>query len=404
MPDARFEPRGDWPIAIDVQAEAADDWMAHLNAECFERAYSLGSVSQSEAEENSGTISITLEVGTIQVVWERKRDRDLAIAARVFGAPVATACELFDAVNVRVAEKRTTTEHRRGYLTYERLPWRGELWLSDSLRLGPASRSARSSTQPQIIVVDARVAGIGAHGVAPEFHRLLTSLRLFLSVTAGLNVSLPSPGWAWTYQFAEDGAQRTSELRPLGYFDAELADDMPAVGSAPSVPLREVQRPGLERSGMWPDDLEQSAPADIVELWGKFVELDNERRQRFLRAANAYCMACSMWPHQQTAYVAFLVVACETLKPTGTTSDKWNVYKVVKDLLGKPASRTLQRLSIPPQDVRSKYFHRGELAAGELGPMLLGGYFDDPSFRDTASKLSPVARMCLIEWIRRGGV
>ncbi len=57
-----------------------------------------------------------------------------------------------------------------------------------------------------------------------------------------------------------------------------------------------------------------------------------------------------------------------------------------------------------PQGIRDKLLHRGELAAGELGAMLLHDYFTDPSFDEMLRELSLVTRLCLIEWLRRGGV
>jgi hypothetical protein len=104
-----------------------------------------------------------------------------------------------------------------------------------------------------------------------------------------------------------------------------------------------------------------------------------------------------------TAYAAFMVVACESLKPAGRRFDAWNLYDVVEGLLGAPEARELRQLHLAPQRVRSRHLHRGELAAGELVPFLLQQQFSDPSFRETASALARITRACLIEWLRQGG-
>jgi hypothetical protein len=60
-------------------------------------------------------------------------------------------------------------------------------------------------------------------------------------------------------------------------------------------------------------------------------------------------------------------------------------------------------LPLNPQGVRDQHLHRGELAGGELVPIILQNDFGDPSFHDTVSVLTRIARTCLIEWLWRGG-
>jgi hypothetical protein len=122
-----------------------------------------------------------------------------------------------------------------------------------------------------------------------------------------------------------------------------------------------------------------------------------------MRAGNAYLIAGSMWPEQRTAYATFLVVACESLKPPGKRNNRQNIYDVVKELLGGAEADRLRRLPLPPQLVRHGLVHRGELRAGELGPMLIHDYFVDPSFHETLEELATITRTCLVEWLRRSG-
>jgi len=122
-----------------------------------------------------------------------------------------------------------------------------------------------------------------------------------------------------------------------------------------------------------------------------------------LRAGNAYLTAQLMWPDQRTAFVAFLVVASEALKPTGKSGDRLNVYDVVASLVSPNEANRLRQLTFQPQKVRSKHLHRGELVAGELLPMFFDDHFRDPSFDEMLRIFSSVSRICLIEWLRLGG-
>jgi hypothetical protein len=148
---------------------------------------------------------------------------------------------------------------------------------------------------------------------------------------------------------------------------------------------------------------EQWVPADIEQLWNHFVRLPDSRQEQLLRAGNAYLIAKSMWPDQRTAYATFLVVACEALKPIGKRYDQVNAYDVIASLLNPNEAQRLRELSVHPQKVRSGHVHRGELAAGELLPMLVHDPFMDPSFDEMLRTLTAISRLCLIEWLRCGG-
>ena len=110
-----------------------------------------------------------------------------------------------------------------------------------------------------------------------------------------------------------------------------------------------------------------------------------------------------MWPVQRTAYAAFLVVACEALKPTGRRYDRMNVYDIVAGLVSVGDAQQLRQQPLHPQKVRSEHLHRGKLSAGELLPMLVHDHFMDPSFDEMLRILARVCRICLIEWLRREG-
>ena len=84
-------------------------------------------------------------------------------------------------------------------LEYDGLPWRGEFWLDDTLRLGPPSRQDETALYgPRVILVDALVDCISA-GEAPwVLDKQLRELSTFLSVIMGTDVQPPKQGRVWT--------------------------------------------------------------------------------------------------------------------------------------------------------------------------------------------------------------
>jgi hypothetical protein len=407
--DLRFE-GGAWPIELVVPTEDAETWMAHLNAETEERGWTSSAFSQLDAAENSGTLSVHTTTGpappTLDIVWERPRGKELRLRARMSGDPVLSldaAHAFINAVSARVRTRQTLRAHRQALLTYDGLPWRGELWLDADHRLGAPSKHPDTLLGPQIVIVDAMIEGIGQQGITATFQRRVHELRVFLGFVLGLNVTISKLEYAWVCDVSAEGSITGCTLRHVGYFETVPTHGFPLVGSAPPIERRTVTRPGLGGYGIAPDMQEQWVPADIEQLWDLFVRLPNLKREHLLRAGNAHLIAQSMWPDQRTAYAAFLVVACEALKPTGKRYDRHNAYDVMSSLVSARDAQRLRELSIHPQRVRSEHPHRGALAAGELLPMLMHNHFMDPSFDEMLRVLSTLSRMCLIEWLRCGG-
>src|SRR5712691_2463023 len=161
--DLRFETH-EWPIELVVSAKHAETWMAHLNAEMEERGWNSSSLSQLDAAENSGTLSVHTASGpspaTLDIVWERPRGKELQLRARPSGDPILSldvAHAFINAVRARVQTGKTLRVHRQALLTYDGLPWRGELWLDSNHRLGPPSKHPDALLGPQIVIVDAMI-------------------------------------------------------------------------------------------------------------------------------------------------------------------------------------------------------------------------------------------------------
>ncbi len=327
--DLRFE-AGEWPIEFVVPAKDAESWMAHLSAEIEERGWSSSGLSQLDGAENSGTLFVHTASGpsppTLEIVWEKPRGAALRFRARPSGTPVLSlevARDFIRSISARQHAGKTLRAHRWELLTYDGLPWRGELWLESQLRLGPPSKHpSEALLGPQVIMVDAMIEGIGHQGVSTNFQTLLYDLRVFLSVVLGLHVTINKCKRGWVYQLDEKFRITDCTLGHVGYAETSKTPEFPSVGNAPPIERREVKRPGLGPTGIWPDMHEQWVPADIEQLWRTFIGLPAPKREHFLRAGNAYLIARSMWPDQRTAYAAFLVVACEALKPSGKRHDK----------------------------------------------------------------------------------
>ncbi len=407
--DVRFE-AGEWPIKLVVPATEAEVWMAHLSAEAEERGWSSSSVSQLEATENSGTLSVHTATGrspaTLDIAWDRLRGKELRLRGRPSGDPVFSldvARDFIDAVSARVRAGKTLRAHRQALLSYDGLPWRGELWLGTDHRLGPPSKHPDTLLGPQILIVDAMIEGIGQQGVTANFQIRLQELRVFLGFVLGLNITISKSQLGWVSDVNAQGSIVDCSLRHVGYVETAPSQGFPPVGSASPIERRTVTRPGLGPYGLTADMHERWVPADIEQLWTSFLQLPATKREHLLRAGNALLIARSMWPEQRTAYAAFLVVASEALKPPGKRHDRMNIYDVVASLVGIGDAQRLRRVAVHPQKVRSEHFHRGRVAAGELLPLMMHDHFKDPSFDEMLTILSQVSRVCLIEWLRCEG-
>ena len=173
--DKRFE-AGDWPIQFEVPKEQADTWLQYFSAECARREWNCTSFGQLEAKANSG--SITVNTGgpgqpQLAVVWDRKRGSPIKVKARSAGTPefpLDEANGLFRQVNESSGAGTREQFHRGWQLCYKGLPWSGELWLNDTLRLGPPSQQDDTALiGPRIIIVNALINGIDQLHAASAF-------------------------------------------------------------------------------------------------------------------------------------------------------------------------------------------------------------------------------------------
>jgi hypothetical protein len=408
--DRRFVAK-DWPIQFDVPKEHADTWLEYLTAECTKRGWSSGSIGQLEARENSGTVTInpaTSAQPSMELVWERKRGGPLKVRARVPDGSILSrndAQAILEQVSEKCRTGATEQYYCRGQLHYHGLPWRGEIWLDDRLRLGPPARQfEKALLGPCVVLIDAMVDCVGRGDLGIAFDHKLGELSAFLSVVTGVAVQLPRVGWVWTFLTGSADC----EARSLGYFDpadpgATAPHSMPAKGASRAMPLRRIARPDFSLRGIDGSTNENSLPNDTAQLWGMYGALSPDRRRNFLQAAAKWQEAMTHWGEERTLSFALLVVACEALKPSGREFEKHNVYHVVEALLGKDAANRLQENWFRPQDIRSAHMHRGEFRSSEFVRSMMMSSFQDPTFDTAHRELARITQAAIIEWVRKGG-
>jgi len=227
--DLRFE-AGEWPFELVIPAPDSDIWMAHLDAEIEERGWSSSGLSQIDMAENSGTLSVHIVGGpsppTLHIVWEKARSAVLRVRARADGNPplsLDVARAFIDAVTDRARTRITAREYRWDMLTYEGLPWRGELWLGDDIRLGSPSRFPDALLGPQVLVVDAMVDGIGHTRITATFQSRMRELRIFLGIALGLCAKPVRPENGWVAEFDDQRHPMDCTLRSIGYWGRTAA-------------------------------------------------------------------------------------------------------------------------------------------------------------------------------------
>jgi hypothetical protein len=403
--DRRFE-QGDWPIAFEIPKEKADAWLPYLYAECAKRGWSSGGMGQIEAKENSGNVTVNTGASgqaQIAVIWERQRNGPLKVRAKSTGAsdfPPGETNEFFEEVNRKCLAGITERIYRRYHLFYNGLAWRGELWLDDTLRLGPPTLQYDAALfGPRVILVDALIDCAGPSDAVAVFSRKLRDLSAFLSVVLGTRVYLPQNRQTWTFsQGLADCA-----VRSIDYFEPVNPESMPPPGVVPSVPFESINRPDFSRSGIDGSTNEIALPEDTVDLWTRFSALSPERRRDFLQAAAKWQEALSHWGEERTLSFALMVVACEALKPSEPQYKDHNIYAVIEALLGKATADRLQEHWFRPQNVRNAHLHRGEFRSSEMLHDMIASSYIDPTFDQAHRELWQVTQAAIIEWLLREG-
>src|SRR5215813_6858754 len=98
--------------------------------------------------------------------------------------------------------------YRRGDLQYDGLAWRGELWLDDTLRLGPPRRQYdKAERGPRIVHADMILEYIAPSDAPWVLRHRLDELSAFLSIIMGVLVRRADQGSAWTWVTGVDDCE-----------------------------------------------------------------------------------------------------------------------------------------------------------------------------------------------------
>jgi hypothetical protein len=408
--DRRFE-KGAWIDTREVAAPQADTWLQYLSIECERRGLQCAGISQIDTRENSGSYTIRPAGPDPQpeliLVWELKRQGSLIVRSRLAGTP------LFDETLAKSLLERTTADCKAGvtqrvfcagYIEYDGLAWQGEHWFEGGIRLGPPPREYNDAlTGPRAILVEAEVEGLDIIDARATFRVQLRELAAFMGVALrkGFRVptSLSRMTWVWTTDAA---MQIECDVRHIGYEMPRPRNALPNVGIERGVPTFHVIRPRLGPAGIGATDTEQQIPDDVDELWSRFSHLPSDKRQQFLRVASLWQLSNALLGEFETASMAYLVAACEALKPSDS-DQRLNAYDVIETLLGKELADKLRSES-QPQKIRHAHFHAGEILGQEFGKFLMMDSFRDPGFRQAFDEMWLVTAACIVEWLRRDGV
>jgi len=407
--DMRFQ-KGPWYSERLFEPPFADNWLNYLTVVCNRRGLQCSGISQIDLDENSGTYTISPPGATPQpelhVVWERKRQGPLSVRCQLSTPPAfddALAKTILDEATSLCEAQHKEEFYCVGYIEYDGLPWRGEAWLQSGLRLGPPPQEYEDGLiGPRALLVEAMVEGIDLMDARSGFRVLLRELSAFLSVAMRKTFRVPSRSskkrWVWDFDASGRAQYRVSQT---GYSAAPPRNQLPLAAIDPPMPTYRAVRPDLESRGIGANQREQSVPDDLRDLWGRFTGLTAERRRQFLNVATMWQISGALAQDFETAAVAYLVAACEALKPAD--ADRWaNVYDVVEALLGSDIAEDL-RSKWQPQRIRNAHFHAGELRGREFARFLMMDTLDDRTLHLVHERTWLVTAACIVEWLRRDG-
>ena len=410
LSDRRFE-KGDWLEQSEFAGGEADTWLQYLAQECRRRDLQCAGISQIDARENSGSYTIR-PIGPdpqpeLVVVWERKRDGPLIVRSRLTGAPLFDE-ELAKAVLNGTTEACKSARKERvfcaGYLLYDGLLWHGEHWLEPGLRLGtPPREYTEALVGPRVVLVETVFDGVDIADARAGFRVFLRELSAFLSVALRMRIGAPgftqTKTWVWT---TDSDLKIECDVRQLGYEIAPPRNELPIAGIEAAVPNFVVTRPDLVGRGITGMEHELALPSDLNDLWAYFRALPPAQRRQFLQVASLWQLSNALVGEFDTASVAYLVAACEALKPADAVQ-RLNAYDVVETTLGKELADRL-RSELQPVRIRHAHFHAGEIRGDEFRKLMMMDSFRDPKFRQVFDEMWLVTAACIVEWLMRDGV
>lgn len=282
-----------------------------------------------------------------------------------------------------VTKPPAVTKLMCGYLAFYGTRITGE-YRADGWRLA-APRYPEDPAAPatiyseQMVACQREVSGIDDLSVAQTFTSEMERLAILLSVFWGIRVKTTNRAeHRWVFEGIVDG-QLVTHLRQLGFSEPGVVvpTEMPPVGTLPLGPTQEIDRLNhhyaSETGGFKP-------PADaagLLELFYEASRTDPVVAERFLAAAKAYQTARVISQITMTGSVAYLVVAAESLvEEQLPRCAECGSVKGISRAMRETVFRELpclteredevRRLLNEAYGIRSKHFHTGKFAGGEL--------------------------------------
>jgi hypothetical protein len=399
--DRRFDTE-EWPIRFSVPiGRQAETWFAYLAAACERANWRSSSHAQLDRAENSGSLALksNRDASELAIVWVRRRDGPLDIRARPMGDLTLVAAKRFiQQVNEACSEGRTQQKYGRRSLYYFGLPWRGELWLDDTVRLAPPSRQYDDALLgPRVVHADFLLDCIGSHDQAFVLTQAARELAIFLSIATRNLFTLPRGGPAWTFRFSVPDGKMECDLRQIGYVENDNPTEMPRRGGVTQVPLLQDRHQKL----IIGQATEIGVRGDIADLWQLCCSLPHDKHEQFFRAGAKWQEALMHQGDRSTLSFALMVVACEALKPDRRRD--CNVYDIISALWGTAMADSLKQSIVAPQNVRNVHLHGGEFLGPEIVRAAMLSSYHDPTFDQARRAFAEIVPETLFEWLRRGG-
>jgi hypothetical protein len=287
---------------------------------------------------------------------------------------------------IAVTKALPATEFRRGYLAFTGHRMSGEYRASDWRLATPhfpedPAMPASIFTE-QMVACDRLVSGRDSYDIAMRFVGELERLALLLTVIWCTHVEMTNRvEQRWVYGDIVDG-ELPSRLRQIGFSEpsAHRPSTMPPLGTLPPGPTWRLDRLNpYDHAGKAGEFIPPEDATDLLELFYAVGRADPMIAERFLAAAKAYHTASFIYRATATGSLAYLVVAAESLVeeelPTcPECNSKRGLSRAMRGLIFEELpclterKNEVEKLLKEAYDIRSKHFHTGRFAGGELEP------------------------------------
>ncbi len=267
----------------------------------------------------------------------------------------------------------------------------------------------------QTVACERDVAARSSHEVGLTFLSDLETLALLLSVLWCKHIRTLRHEQRWVLGTEIIDGQIGTELRQLGFSEPlDRLAETPTSDANTSPETRTIDRlnPMDYYGGGGGTFVPPSDGMELLQLFYDTAQSDPVISERFLSAAKAYHTASHIATETMTGAVAFLVVTAESLievelptcaqcgQKVGLAKAMWElVFQQLPGLISEV--QQVKRLLSQAYDIRSKHFHTGRFAAGELEPWVPSPILQPASnsMGWTYERLKAIVNSLLVAWL-----